>query len=68
MHSSSFKSTAAAEVKLQTLNLTTEFLQLLLNILVLLGHFFVLGLPLIAVILQCLHFAFEMAGLDICLA
>lgn len=45
-----------------------EFLQILLQVVVLLGHLLVLGLPLIALCLQCLHLALVVAGLDVGLA
>lgn len=45
-----------------------EFLQVLLQVAVLLGHLLILGLPLIALRLQCLHLALVVASLDVGLA
>lgn len=43
-------------------------MQVLLQLGVLLGHFLVLGFPLIALCLQCLHLALVVASLDVGLA
>lgn len=42
-----------------------QFLQFLLKIGMFLGHLLVLVLPLVASLLECLDFAFKMAGLDV---
>ena len=65
-----FRSRSTAQQKRGGLNvadLLLEVLELLLDRGVLLGHLLELGLPLIAVLLECLDFAFEVAGLDISL-
>ena len=49
-------------------NLGDKVIQLLLGLRVLLGHLFVLGLPLVTFGLEGLHSAFKVAGLDIGLA
>lgn len=53
---------------LDVANLVLEILQLLLNLGVLLGHLLVLGLPRIALLLESLDLALEVAGLDVGLA
>jgi hypothetical protein len=53
---------------LNVANLCLEIIQLLLHSSVLLGHLLELGLPLIAVLLECLYFTFEVTSLDIGLA
>ena len=45
-----------------------KFVQLLLRLLVLLGHFFVLGFPLVPGLLKSLDLAFVVAGFDVGLA
>lgn len=45
-----------------------ELLQALLYLGVLLGHLLVLGLPLVALLLEGLNLALEVAGLDVGLA
>jgi hypothetical protein len=54
--------------RLDVANLLLEVLQLLLDEGVLLGHLLVLGLPLIAIGLEGLNLALEMACLDVGLA
>jgi len=53
---------------LDVVHLALEVLQVLLDRGVLLGHLLVLGLPLIALLLEGLDFPLEVAGLDVGLA
>lgn len=49
-------------------NLRDEVVELLLGVVVLLGHVLVLLLPLVGGLLECLHLALVVAGLDVGLA
>ena len=46
-------------------NLSSKIIQLFLGLLIFLSHLFILGLPLVAGLLEGLYFAFKVAGLDI---
>lgn len=61
------KGVLAKKIQLDVSDLILELLQLLLQVRMLLCHFFVFLLPLIALILEGLDLAFEMSGLDISL-
>lgn len=53
---------------LDVTNLGDEVIQLLLRVGILLGHFLVLSLPLVARSLEGLHFALVVTSLDVCLS
>lgn len=57
-----------AKTDLDVAYLVLEVFQLLLYSSILLCHLLVFSLPLVSVVLKCLHFAFEMTSLDICLS
>lgn len=58
----------ASVTNLDVGNIGLELLQALLYLGVLLGHLLVLGLPLVALLLESLNLALEVAGLDVGLA
>lgn len=59
------KRTKLPRATLKSANFLLELLELLLQSHVLLGHLFVFLFPLVALLLQSLHFALVVAGLDV---